>query len=229
MPARDFRCSMDQSVLDAIVRWPDVPAVAGWLSLNCRGLWRLHPLGDAAGGGPGESITNEQILRFIDRNYSHDARGAWYFQNGPQRVYARLDAAPYILRLDPATAILTTHNGLTVSRVNDWIADDAGNLYAATDIGPGRVDDRDLPALADLLANAQGSTLLDLLEDGSSSSGSGAPAPLLRARTTQQAGPGAEPISTVSPMAQTAPLTHCAAADIPERMGFIANPTANHV
>ena len=220
---------MDQSVLDAIVRWPDVPAVAGWLSLNCRGLWRLHPLGDAAGGGPGESITNEQILRFIDRNYSHDARGAWYFQNGPQRVYARLDAAPYILRLDPAAALLTTHNGLAVTRVDEWIADDAGNLYANTDVGPGRVDNRDLPALADLLANAQGSTLLDLLDDGSFMSGPVAAAPQLRARIAHRAGECVQPISPVSSMAQVAPLSHCAAADIPERMGFMANPAAGHV
>jgi len=28
---------MDQSVLDAQIRWPDVPAAYGWLSLSARG------------------------------------------------------------------------------------------------------------------------------------------------------------------------------------------------
>ena len=44
---------MDQSVLDAVKRWPDVPAVYGWLSLTARGEWKLHPLGDAQDGGAG--------------------------------------------------------------------------------------------------------------------------------------------------------------------------------
>ncbi|WZB62090.1 DUF2946 family protein [Achromobacter xylosoxidans] len=50
---------------DAIARWPDVPAAYGWLSLDARGRWRFHPQGLSAQGGPGESITNPQILDFI--------------------------------------------------------------------------------------------------------------------------------------------------------------------
>ena len=211
---------MDQSVLDAIARWPDVPSVTGWLSLNCRGLWRLHPLGDAAHGGSGESIANVQILRFIDRNYARDTHGAWYFQNGPQRVYARLDAAPYIIRFDPGTGMLSTHNGLDVSRVDGWIADDAGNLFASTDLGPGRVDDRDLPALADFLVDADGRTLLELLEEAAAASGPDRATPLMRA-------PFAPDATEVVCMAQAAPLSQCPATDIPARMGFIANPTAH--
>ena len=213
---------MDQSVLDAIARWPDVPSVTGWLSLNCRGLWRLHPLGDAARGGPGESIANVQILRFIDRNYACDAHGAWYFQNGPQRVYARLDAAPYIIRFDPGTGMLSTHSGLDVTRVDSWIADDAGNLYAGTDLGPGRVDDRDLPALADFLVDASARTLLELLEDSAATSG---PEPSMRLMRAPFAPDATEVVS----MNQAAALSRCPAADIPARMGFIANPTAGHV
>ena len=213
---------MDQSVLDAIARWPDVPSVTGWLSLNCRGLWRLHPLGDAAHGGSGESIANVQILRFIDRNYARDTHGAWYFQNGPQRVYARLDAAPYVIRFDPGTGMLSTHNGLDVSRVDGWIADDAGNLFASTDLGPGRVDDRDLPALADFLVDADGRTLLELLEEAAAASGPDRATPLMRA-------PFAPDATEVVCMAQAAPLSQCPATDIPARMGFIANPTAAHV
>lgn len=116
---------MDASVKDAIARWPDVPAVFGWLSLDPRGRWRLHPQGQAAAGGPGESITNAQIQGFIDRNYERDDAGRWFFQNGPQRVFLRLDAAPYVLRLDDAGRALLTHTGQAVSAVSGWWLDDA--------------------------------------------------------------------------------------------------------
>src|SRR3546814_756452 len=97
--------TMDENVIAAMARWPDVPDVFGWLSLTERGQWRLHPQGDAllpvgvAGNGcsPGQAITSPPILHFIDRNYAADTHGRWYFQNGPQRVYVRLDAAPSIL------------------------------------------------------------------------------------------------------------------------------------
>ena len=45
---------MDQSVKDALARWPDVPAVYGWLSLDARGRWRLHPQGQSAQGRNGD-------------------------------------------------------------------------------------------------------------------------------------------------------------------------------
>ena len=73
---------MDQSVKDAIARWPDVPAAYGWLSLDARGRWRFHPQGLSAQGGPGESITNPQILDFIGRNYAHDDAGRWFSRTG---------------------------------------------------------------------------------------------------------------------------------------------------
>ena len=135
---------MDQSVKDALVRWPDVPAVYGWLSLDARGRWRLHPQGQSAQGGPGESITNGQILAFINRNYEHDEAGRWYFQNGPQRVYLRLDAAPYTLRLSDDNLRLLTHTDATVDAVDAWRLDDAGQLYAMTPLGAGIVLDREV-------------------------------------------------------------------------------------
>ena len=111
---------MDQSVKDAIARWPDVPAVFGWLSLDGRGRWRLHPQGQAAQGGEGESITNSQILDFINRNYEHDDAGRWFFQNGPQRVFLRLDAAPFVLRLSDDSSRLVTHTNVPVESVSGW-------------------------------------------------------------------------------------------------------------
>src|SRR5690349_17425319 len=43
---------MDEQVLAAMARWPNVPDVYGWLSLSARGIWHLHPDGhgwDASG------------------------------------------------------------------------------------------------------------------------------------------------------------------------------------
>jgi hypothetical protein len=155
---------MDQSVLDALKRWPNVPAVYGWLSLSARGDWRLHPLGDAQTGGPGEGITNPQILGFMGRNYASEANGKWFFQNGPQRVYVRLDAAPYIVHIEPETADLVTHNGRIIEHVLAWFTDEMGQMYAQTDVGAVRIDDRDLIALAQVLKTPDGLNFLDALE-----------------------------------------------------------------
>jgi hypothetical protein len=59
---------MDPLVLAALAKWPDVPAVTGWLSLTARGDWRLR----------GEPIGNDAIRAFIGRNYASDAQGRWY-------------------------------------------------------------------------------------------------------------------------------------------------------
>ncbi|QKH34753.1 DUF2946 family protein [Achromobacter pestifer] len=196
---------MDQSVKDALARWPDVPAVYGWLSLDARGRWRLHPQGQAAAGGPGESITNTQILEFISRNYEHDEAGRWFFQNGPQRVFLRLDAAPYVLRLNDDSSGLLTHTNVTVDSVDGWRLDDAGQLYAMTPLGAGIVLDRDLQPLLEKMVTAQGAPLLDALAD--LAPGSAIPAVL----------PGIYP---------AAPLALIAQKDVARELGFEANPRA---
>lgn len=148
---------MDSQVTAAMAKWPDVPAVYGWLSLAESGQWRLHPAGDALQQprSPGEPITSPQILAFIDRNYAADEHGQWYFQNGPQRVYLRLDAAPFIVQtvLDPASGRLRlrTHTGLDIRRLTALYLDEHGRLYAATDRGAALVAGRDIPALLDAL------------------------------------------------------------------------------
>jgi hypothetical protein len=152
---------MDPSVLEAIARWPDVPAVAGWLSLDSAGRWRLHPEGDAAQGGPGEPIGNPAILAFINRNYDRDGQGRWFFQNGPQRVFVRLDAAPYILRTGADAATLETHTGRPVRGVSAWYLDDSHRLYAQTDAGPGMIAGRDMPALMEAMRLEDGADALD--------------------------------------------------------------------
>lgn len=158
-----------------MARWPNVPDVFGWLSLNAGGHWRLHPDGDALGKraagtplGEGVSIESGRINQFINRNYGRDAIGRWYFQNGPQRVYVRLDVAPYIFHTTDAqlkTADFLTHNGLRISTVTRWCLDDQGHLYADTDSGAGLIASRDLPRLMDLLMTTRGESLFAVFEN----------------------------------------------------------------
>jgi hypothetical protein len=144
---------MDDQVRRAMKRWPSVPAVHGWLRLGRRGTWFLVDRGapgfDPARDGGGSPITSPPILAFIARNYEADDRGAWYFQNGPQRVFVELELAPLILRVTGSgdERALVAHTGRPVAAIEDAAFDDAGNLLLATDLGPGVVDDRDLVRL----------------------------------------------------------------------------------
>lgn len=150
---------MDEIVRDAMAKWPDVPAVFGWLSLSARANWLLHPRGDATEGSTGEAITNGQILTFIARNYASDPLGRWFFQNGPQRVYVRIDAAPLIIYVDDATGILRTHLGKDIQDISHWWIDGEGRLFISSEQGPGLVIDKDLPRLIDKLTTRDGQTV----------------------------------------------------------------------
>ncbi len=137
---------MDQSVLDAMEKWPNVPAAYGWLSLNQAGQWRFHPGGAYQRGATGESITNTQLIEFIGRNYTHDERGCWFFQNGPQRVFVGLDAAPWVAYLDEELQ-LRKQNNTRIESVSHWYIDDEGKLYALTPKGMVLIQGRDVQTL----------------------------------------------------------------------------------
>lgn len=144
---------MDETVLAAMARWPDVPAVYGWLRLDRRGRWMLVDRGqpgfDQALHGAGSPITNPQIVAFIERNYGHDDHGRWFWQNGPQRVFVDLDVAPLILHVlgEGRDQRLVAHTGQPVARLESaWRTPD-GALLLVTDLGPGAVLDLDLAAL----------------------------------------------------------------------------------
>ena len=128
-----------------MTRWPNVPAVFGWLSLNRRGVWKLK----------GEAIPNRAVIEFIARNYASDSRGRWFFQNGPQRVFVDLDYTPWVFALD-GRGNLVTHTGRDCGVVSGAWLDEAGTLILLGEPGPGIVDDRDLMTLSDRLVDTRG-------------------------------------------------------------------------
>jgi len=144
---------LDDQVKRAMRKWPQVPAVYGWLRLGRRGQWFLIDRGqegfEEALHGQGSPITSPPILDFIGRNYEADEHGAWYWQNGPQRAYVALDLAPLVLRVlgEPPAQRLVTHTGWLVERVSGAACDLDGNLFLQTDLGPAAVDDRDIGQL----------------------------------------------------------------------------------
>ena len=138
---------MDDIVKAALKKWPNVPACRGWLALDARGDWYMRDdRVQAAGPFPrikGSRIQHDKLLEFIHRNYAHDEAGAWFFQNGPQRVYVELEAAPYVWRVAPQDFALTSHSGLPAALQSAWL-DDAGRLFLDTDIGFGLVHTQDM-------------------------------------------------------------------------------------
>ena len=144
---------MDETVLAAMARWPEVPAVYGWLRLDRRGRWLLVDRGrpgfDEAVHGAGSPITNPQILAFIERNYDHDDRGRWFWQNGPQRVFVDVEVAPLVLHVlgEGHEQRLLAHTGQPVARLESAWRTPEGALLVVTDLGPGVVLDLDLAAL----------------------------------------------------------------------------------
>jgi len=155
---------MDEAVIRAMRKWPDVPAVSGWLSLDHAGRWRHHPRGDALQHPPtsGELITHAGLLDFLNRNYQADEQGRWYVQNGPQKVFVRLDGAPLVLHLAPDGVHLQDQAGQLVEQVLAWYLSAQGWLYLQTQRGPALLAGRDLPALADQLHDGRGRGLGDL-------------------------------------------------------------------
>jgi hypothetical protein len=142
---------MDAIVEAALKKWPNVPHCYGWLALDARGNWFMRDERcQAAGPFPqvkGSRVTHEKLREFIERNYAADERGAWFFQNGPQRVYLQLEAAPWIWRLDgevlatPST--VRSHTGLSSTVSGVWL-DEHYRLFLSTPLGLGLVHSLDM-------------------------------------------------------------------------------------
>jgi hypothetical protein len=129
---------MDNSVIRAMARWPNVPAVFGWLSLDRRGRWCLR----------GEPVSHRGAIEFMNRNYGHTGDGRWYFQNGPQRVFVDLDSTPWIYTLDGSRQ-LADHTGNPLEELRGAWLDEDGNLLLLGERGIGLLCDRDLQTISD--------------------------------------------------------------------------------
>ncbi|ENO88764.1 DUF2946 family protein [Thauera linaloolentis] len=129
----------------SLPHWPTVPACYGWLSLDARGRWRLK----------GEVIAHPGLIAFLNARYTHDAEGRWLVNNGPQRVYVKLESAPWVLRLQPNGGFVT-HTGRRTAVAGPLLLDAEGRVFLATGLGPAALDDRDLAMLIADVGDASG-------------------------------------------------------------------------
>jgi hypothetical protein len=128
---------MDEIVVRSLAKWPNVPAVYGWLDLDRRGNWLIK----------GERIGNAALREFIARNYAADARGCWYFQNGPQRVFVALAYTPFVMHYQGDR--LFDQCGRPIEAL-ETLLDDEGSVLIRGEHGIGLLDDRDLGRYADI-------------------------------------------------------------------------------
>jgi hypothetical protein len=125
---------MDEIVALGMAKWPNVPSVYGWLQLDRRGNWRIK----------GERIGNAALREFICRNYQPDARGCWFFQNGPQRVFVELAYTPLVVHYEGEA--LVDHCGQPFACAN-FLQDEEGSVLVEGGRGIALLDDRDLQGL----------------------------------------------------------------------------------
>ena len=112
------------------MKWPNVPDCFGWLALDRRGQWRMRDEFTQQNSLPGQEIKHAALNEFIARNYACDELGRYFFQNGPQRVFITLDAAPWIARITPSDSgpeLLTQcHQAIEPDAA---LSDENGNIY----------------------------------------------------------------------------------------------------
>lgn len=144
---------MDDIVKQALAKWPNVPHCYGWLGLDARGNWYMRDDRTQAMGpfavAKGSLLKHDKLIDFIQRNYEHDEQGQWFFQNGPQRVYVELEAAPWIWRVAEDFSV-RSHTGLEV-QPSECLLDEDGKLYFAASIGLGLVHTQDVAAAAEAI------------------------------------------------------------------------------
>ncbi|WP_291984790.1 DUF2946 family protein [Candidatus Accumulibacter sp. ACC007] len=187
MPTPDF---------SAMLRWPNVPACYGWLSLDQRGRWRMR----------GETLSHRGLSDFLNRQYAHDEDGNYFVQNGPQRVFVALDYTPWVVHL-PAPNRLETQVGETVDELRGAAIDEEGNLLLEIPPGIALLCDRDLPALLPCLRLADGAVADD---------------DALLAAIARE--PGEVGALTLVWQEQRLPVRTVRRCEVPQRYGFIASP-----
>ena len=146
---------MDDIVKQAMAKWPNVPHCLGWLGLDERGHWYLRDdQAQACGrfqsglpGSKGSLLQHDKLIEFIQRNYAVDTKGAWFFQNGPQRVYVELAATPFVWRLS-SDFKLTSQTGQETS-AQTCFTDQTGRVYFQTEMGFGLLHTLDVAKAAE--------------------------------------------------------------------------------
>ena len=145
---------MDDLVLQAMAKWPDVPDCYGWLGLDARGRWYLRDALVQARGdfaqARGDCVQHDKLLAFIGRNYAVDERGCWFFQNGPQRVFVELECAPWVWHLQVDGSV-QAHTGMQPKRIEACLMDEQGRAFLLSSSGLGLVHSRDMLLLAQAL------------------------------------------------------------------------------
>ena len=193
---------MDDIVKQAMAKWPNVPHCYGWLALDARGAWRMRDEAAQRAGAPGDKLTNAALVGFINRNYLHDERGCWYFQNGPQRVYVALEATPFIARTSPGEGLLV-QTGQALPALDAVFMTTDGALIVHSGEVVAQVDDRDVEQLLGAIEldgrPLSDEALLSWLDGG-------------EGQATLRYGSGVLPLERVD------------TNDVPRHFGFVRNP-----
>jgi hypothetical protein len=145
---------VDDWVERAMRRWPNVPALFGWLGLDRRGRWLIRD----------EVIRHPRIIHTISRNYACDAHGRWFFQNGPQRGFIRLASTPMILKTT-GDETLITHTELRVEHATSAFLTDEASIVLSTEHGPGEIVGADLDWALQRLRRADENVTEEALAD----------------------------------------------------------------
>ena len=144
---------MDDIVRQAIAKWPNVPHCWGWLGLDARGNWYMRDDRTQASGpfpeAKGSLLRHEKLVDFMQRNYEHDDRGQWFFQNGPQRVYVELESTPLVFRIG-ADGGVAAHTGRSAAVFRVFFVV-VGCVFLVSVIGFGLVHTLDMEAAADAI------------------------------------------------------------------------------
>jgi hypothetical protein len=197
---------MDDIVKQALAKWPNVPYCYGWLGLDARGNWRMRDERAQHLNLPGDKLTHAALVAFIVRNYAADERGCWYFQNGPQRVYVRLEATPYIVRTDPGEGWML-HTGAALGPIDEAVLTESGALVLRSGDIVAQLDDRDFAHVLPLLhmngAAVEDESLLEWIE---SSTAAGE--------------------LVLSDRGRLIPLQRLAADQLPKHFHFVSEPSA---
>lgn len=143
---------MDERVKLAMAKWPKVPHCYGWLSLDAQGKFRMRDEAAQAAHRLGDVIRHASLLTFIYQNYESDQRGAWYFQNGPQRVYVELETTPFIARTDPEHGFVL-HDRVPVHEIDQIFMTNDGRLILNANEKIAMLDNRDLAHCVALLGS----------------------------------------------------------------------------